>query len=240
LKHIDGLSGKTGQVLSGREILVYFMVMASRHRTSHNALLETHRRKRITALVELRHHALFPAMDAVLEKAAREAKTWITSENRMNVFFVPPDCPLFLREQIQGLEFEFSCSRPFRQPEGGEVSVFPAFIPVPVTVASVLDSQAKAAVPVDDQDGILATSTSKKKKSEEGISSGLIKFKKGGSDPLPEAGRRLMYDWFMQHRDNPYPNAEQKLKFAIEGGLTKKQIESWFKNARLRSKVRPP
>lgn len=53
------------------------------------------------------------------------------------------------------------------------------------------------------------------------------------SSTSPARGRAMMREW-MNQSDNPYPSAKQKLVFMELGNLTRKQVDSWFKNARAR------
>ncbi|PAA82267.1 hypothetical protein BOX15_Mlig033171g2 [Macrostomum lignano] len=42
--------------------------------------------------------------------------------------------------------------------------------------------------------------------------------------------------WFLQHRDRPYPGAEDTKALALATGLTYSQVKKWFANKRMRSK----
>jgi len=44
----------------------------------------------------------------------------------------------------------------------------------------------------------------------------------------------LMTDWLRQHRDNPYPNDDEKEALIASTRLTMNQINYWFTNARRR------
>lgn len=44
----------------------------------------------------------------------------------------------------------------------------------------------------------------------------------------------LMTDWLRQHRDNPYPNDDEKESLIASTRLTMNQINYWFTNARRR------
>ncbi|XP_049548299.1 uncharacterized protein LOC125959518 [Anopheles darlingi] len=48
--------------------------------------------------------------------------------------------------------------------------------------------------------------------------------------------KRLLKDWLVRRRDNPYPNREEKKLLAIETGLTYTQICNWFANWRRKLK----
>lgn len=43
-----------------------------------------------------------------------------------------------------------------------------------------------------------------------------------------------MLDWLRQHKDNPYPNDDEKAMLIKQTGLTINQINYWFTNARRR------
>ena len=43
-----------------------------------------------------------------------------------------------------------------------------------------------------------------------------------------------MTDWLRQHKDNPYPNDDEKCMLIKETGLSINQINYWFTNARRR------
>lgn len=51
---------------------------------------------------------------------------------------------------------------------------------------------------------------------------------------LPTKALNLMQTWYDQNSHYPYPTAEEKQRFAIEGGITAKQVKSWFCNKRNR------
>jgi len=44
----------------------------------------------------------------------------------------------------------------------------------------------------------------------------------------------LMTDWLREHRDNPYPNDDEKEALIASTRLTMNQINYWFTNARRR------
>lgn len=44
----------------------------------------------------------------------------------------------------------------------------------------------------------------------------------------------IMLDWLRQHKDNPYPNDDEKAMLIKQTGLTINQINYWFTNARRR------
>ena len=44
----------------------------------------------------------------------------------------------------------------------------------------------------------------------------------------------IMLDWLRQHKDNPYPNDDEKSVLIKQTGLSINQINYWFTNARRR------
>ncbi|XP_052866303.1 uncharacterized protein LOC128272519 isoform X2 [Anopheles cruzii] len=48
--------------------------------------------------------------------------------------------------------------------------------------------------------------------------------------------KRLLKDWLVRRRENPYPNREEKKLLAVETGLTYTQICNWFANWRRKLK----
>ncbi|XP_076464429.1 uncharacterized protein LOC143296415 [Babylonia areolata] len=55
------------------------------------------------------------------------------------------------------------------------------------------------------------------------------------NEPLNQKAVDMMYEWYRQHEDNPYPTKEEKEMMALEGGITTMQVKSWFANKRNRS-----
>ncbi|KAL1924806.1 uncharacterized protein VTP21DRAFT_4460 [Calcarisporiella thermophila] len=51
---------------------------------------------------------------------------------------------------------------------------------------------------------------------------------------LPRSTTAYLRAWLWEHRDHPYPSAEEKMKFAHDTNLTLQQINNWFINARRR------
>ncbi|EFJ20825.1 hypothetical protein SELMODRAFT_417865 [Selaginella moellendorffii] len=51
---------------------------------------------------------------------------------------------------------------------------------------------------------------------------------------LPKQAVEVMLSWLYAYRQNPFPSKEQKLKFAQDLGITKKQVENFFSNSRAR------
>lgn len=48
--------------------------------------------------------------------------------------------------------------------------------------------------------------------------------------------KRMLKDWLIRRRENPYPSREEKKKLALETGLTYTQICNWFANWRRKLK----
>uniref|UniRef100_A0A182QHE4 Homeobox domain-containing protein n=1 Tax=Anopheles farauti TaxID=69004 RepID=A0A182QHE4_9DIPT len=48
--------------------------------------------------------------------------------------------------------------------------------------------------------------------------------------------KRMLKDWLVRRRENPYPNREEKKQLAVETGLTYTQICNWFANWRRKLK----
>lgn len=53
---------------------------------------------------------------------------------------------------------------------------------------------------------------------------------------LPPTAVAVLDDWFVQNRTNPYPGPDAKAALAVVTGLTIKQVDTWFANARQRHK----
>lgn len=52
---------------------------------------------------------------------------------------------------------------------------------------------------------------------------------------LPKHAVRMLKKWVEEHKDNPYPNEEEKNRFCVETNLSASQINNWFINARRRN-----
>ncbi|KAK6182572.1 hypothetical protein SNE40_010226 [Patella caerulea] len=66
-------------------------------------------------------------------------------------------------------------------------------------------------------------------------SSGLINKAESKKHPsLPKEAVAMMLDWLRNHKDNPYPNDDEKAMLIKQTGLTINQINYWFTNARRR------
>lgn len=51
-------------------------------------------------------------------------------------------------------------------------------------------------------------------------------------------GGRVLRNWFQLHQHHPYPTDEEKTLLAYDSGLTRRQVLTWFANARRRHKQR--
>ncbi|ORY40710.1 hypothetical protein BCR33DRAFT_767878 [Rhizoclosmatium globosum] len=49
------------------------------------------------------------------------------------------------------------------------------------------------------------------------------------------ATRVPLYQWLIQHQDNPYPNEEEKVALCAASGMTVSQLNHWFVNSRRRN-----
>ncbi|KAF1945746.1 hypothetical protein EJ02DRAFT_431262 [Clathrospora elynae] len=56
---------------------------------------------------------------------------------------------------------------------------------------------------------------------------------------LQQHALRCLQGWLRDNRNNPYPGADTKRSLAIKCGITEKQVNTWFTNARARRLVRP-
>jgi hypothetical protein len=67
------------------------------------------------------------------------------------------------------------------------------------------------------------------------------------SDPIMEKRRKtldfeataILTTWLNEHTNNPYPSKEEKTALALRSGLSDKQINMWFSNARRRYVNKP-
>jgi hypothetical protein len=48
-------------------------------------------------------------------------------------------------------------------------------------------------------------------------------------------GSKILFDWLLNHTTCPYPSLEEKVELMLASGLTIKQIDYWFSNARRRN-----
>lgn len=55
------------------------------------------------------------------------------------------------------------------------------------------------------------------------------------NEPLNQKAVSIMFEWYCQNEENPYPSKEEKERMAQEGGITTMQVKSWFANKRNRS-----
>ncbi|RUS84679.1 hypothetical protein EGW08_007549 [Elysia chlorotica] len=51
---------------------------------------------------------------------------------------------------------------------------------------------------------------------------------------LPKEAVAMMMEWLRNHKDNPYPNDDEKAMLIKQTGLSINQINYWFTNARRR------
>lgn len=49
---------------------------------------------------------------------------------------------------------------------------------------------------------------------------------------FPKRAVLILKQWLNEHLDNPYPTYKEKEALSKESGLTKRQIQNWFTNAR--------
>jgi hypothetical protein len=63
--------------------------------------------------------------------------------------------------------------------------------------------------------------------------------KKPRNQSLPKSAKRVMLQWYEDHKKWPYPKAADMVQMALETGLEFKQVDKWFKNKRQRSFVDP-
>lgn len=54
---------------------------------------------------------------------------------------------------------------------------------------------------------------------------------------LESHATRCLQEWLREHRNNPYPDTETKRSLAERCGITEKQVNTWFTNARARRRV---
>ena len=57
---------------------------------------------------------------------------------------------------------------------------------------------------------------------------------KGRRGTIRPAVKSILTKWLWEHTSNPYPSTKTMNEFIIKTGLTKKQIQTWFVNARIR------
>jgi len=54
---------------------------------------------------------------------------------------------------------------------------------------------------------------------------------------LESHATRCLQEWLREHRNNPYPDNQTKRSLAEKCGITEKQVNTWFTNARARRRV---
>jgi hypothetical protein len=57
------------------------------------------------------------------------------------------------------------------------------------------------------------------------------KFKKGKTK-IPKKALTVLKNWLTEHFQDPYPSHAEKLRLATEAGISFKQVQNWFTNAR--------
>ena len=57
---------------------------------------------------------------------------------------------------------------------------------------------------------------------------------------LPDEAVDILNEWFDEHVNNPYPQAEEKERLANLGNISVKQVNAWFSNRRNRSQNTKP
>lgn len=58
------------------------------------------------------------------------------------------------------------------------------------------------------------------------------------SSRLSHASVSMMKEWLSNNRAHPYPSPFEKHQFAVQGGITLKQVEYWFNNTRAKMKAK--
>jgi len=58
--------------------------------------------------------------------------------------------------------------------------------------------------------------------------------KKGrkGKTKIPKKALTTLKNWLTEHFQDPYPSPAEKIRLANEAGITLKQVQNWFTNAR--------
>jgi hypothetical protein len=54
---------------------------------------------------------------------------------------------------------------------------------------------------------------------------------------LPPEVKQILQQWYIEHASNPYPTDEEKIALLKKTGLTRKTLDNWFVNTRIRSKA---
>jgi hypothetical protein len=60
----------------------------------------------------------------------------------------------------------------------------------------------------------------------------LAKKNKKGKTKIPKKALLILKNWLTEHFNDPYPSYKEKAKLANEAGITLKQVQNWFTNAR--------
>jgi len=57
------------------------------------------------------------------------------------------------------------------------------------------------------------------------------KYRKGKTK-IPKKALLILKNWLTEHFNDPYPNFKEKQRLSAESGITLKQVQNWFTNAR--------
>lgn len=74
-------------------------------------------------------------------------------------------------------------------------------------------------------------------KSSDALSQGMIRASSANLSKrsrLTRHSNEFMIGWFIAHKANPYPSAEERTQIASKTGLTEQQVRNWFANMRKR------
>uniref|UniRef100_K3WAE9 Homeobox domain-containing protein n=1 Tax=Globisporangium ultimum (strain ATCC 200006 / CBS 805.95 / DAOM BR144) TaxID=431595 RepID=K3WAE9_GLOUD len=74
-------------------------------------------------------------------------------------------------------------------------------------------------------------------KSSDALSQGMIRASSSNlakRSRLTRHSNEFMIGWFIAHKANPYPSAEERTQIASKTGLTEQQVRNWFANMRKR------
>lgn len=55
---------------------------------------------------------------------------------------------------------------------------------------------------------------------------------KRGKTKIPKSALTTLKNWLTEHFQDPYPSHAEKIRLANEAGITLKQVQNWFTNAR--------
>lgn len=106
----------------------------------------------------------------------------------------------------------------------------------PVHIQSAQVSTSSEKLPLVAADVKSHCKPGKRKRQDTDPAADNTSYKRGRhNEPLNHQAIMIMVEWYNGHRENPYPNKQDKLKMATEGGITVSQVKSWFANKRNRS-----